>query len=195
VFGRRRLPAKLRPKLERSERVLAWARTAGEPEQAGVVVVTTLGLWLPGRSRLGWHHIHKATWSGARLTVVPATQVGEPVALDGLARPARHVGSYTVMADDVPVTVALADPGDLPHTVRQRVTRSVAYTAHHPLPPTPESGAQPRGGVRVVARRVAGVDGLAWHVRYDEGTDTNDPSVMAFTADLVAEAAAPARGD
>jgi hypothetical protein len=66
------------------------------------------------------------------------------------------------------------------------VTRSVAFTAHHPLP---------SGGVRVVARRVAGRDGLAWHVRYDDGTDVADPAVLAATAELVAEAAGPARAD
>ena len=177
MFGRRKPPAKLRPKLDRSERILAWARTAEDPAQ--IVVVTTLGLWLPGRPRLGWHEIHKATWSGARLTVVPAVAVGEPVALDRL-------GTYTVMIDDAPVTVHLEEPGEVPSAVRQRVTRSVAYTAHHPLP---------AGGVRVVARRVPGVDGLAWHVRYDEGTDTADPTVVAATAELVAEAAAPVRTD
>ncbi len=188
MFRRRNPPAKLRPKLERSERVLAWARTADDPAQvpggpsgrgSGVVVVTTLGLWLPGRPRLGWHQIHKATWSGTRLTVVPSVPVGEPVPQNGF-------GPYTVMADDVPIIVQLADPGDVPHSVRQRVTRSVAYTAHHPFA---------AGGVRVVARRVAGADGLAWHVRYDDGTDTGDPSVLAATAEFVAEAAAPTRTD
>src|SRR5262249_10630769 len=83
------------------------------------VVVTTLGLWLPDRPRLGWHQIHKATWSGARLTVVPAVPVG-----DG--------GTYTVMADDAPVTAHLADAGDVPAAVRARVTRSVAVTAGGP---------------------------------------------------------------
>lgn len=171
VFGRRKPPSKLRPKLERSERVLAWSRTADDPQQA--VVVTTLGLWLPGHGRLGWHQIHKATWSGSRLTVVPAVAVGDEP-------------TYTVMADDAPVTVQLADPGDVPHEVRQRVTRSVAFTAHHGLP---------GGGVRVVARRVAGRNGLVWHVRYDDGTDAADPLVAAATAGLVAEAAGPARSD
>jgi hypothetical protein len=188
VFGRRKLPAKLSPKLDRSERVLAWSRTADDPN--AVVVVTTLGLWLPGRPRLGWHQIHKATWSGARLTVVPAVAVGDPVPMDGqgTARPSRSEGalSFVVMADDASVTVHLADPGDVPTAVRQRVTRSVAYTVHHPLS---------TGGVRVVARRIPGMDGLAWHVRYDEGTDTTDPAVIATTAELVAEAATPVRTD
>jgi hypothetical protein len=66
------------------------------------------------------------------------------------------------------------------------VTRSVAFTAHHPVP---------GGGVRVVARRVAGADGLVWHVRYDDGTDLADPAVAAATAELVAEAAGPGRAD
>ena len=171
MFGRRRKPpANLRPALARNERVLAWARSADDPSTA--VVVTPLGLWLPGRTeRLGWHQIHKATWAGSRLSVVPARVVG-----DGAL--------YTVMADDALVAVNLSDPGDVPAMVRQRVTKSVAYTAHHPLP---------TGGLRVVARRVAGVNGVTWYVRYDDGTDPDDPDVQAFTAELVAEAAAPMR--
>lgn len=162
---KRKLPAAARPKLERDERVLAWAWAATD----GVVVVTTRGVWLPGRERLGWHEIHKAMWAGSRLTVTPSLRVADG---DG----------YTVMADDAPVVVGLTDPDDVPAEVRDRVTRSVGYTAHHPLPV---------GGVRVVARRVPGVDGLAWHVRYDDGTDAEDPEVVAVTAALVAEAAAP----
>jgi hypothetical protein len=174
VFRRRNPPRAQRPKLTDGERLLAWAPVTENPAQA--VVVTTLGLWLPGRDRLGWHQIHKATWSGARLTVIPSVPVGEPVPMDG-------AGSYAVMADGEPVTVALAEPGDVPADVRSRVTRSVAYTAHHPLP---------TGGVRIVARRVPGADGLVWHVRYDEGTPVDDPAVVGATSDLVAEAAAPA---
>jgi hypothetical protein len=160
--------------MERNERVLAWAPTADDASLA--VVVTSLGLWLPGRPRLGWHQIHKATWSGSRLTVVPSVPVGDGVGEDGSA--------YTVMADDAPVEVTLADPGNVPMSVRQRVTKSVAYTAHYPLPV---------GGVRVVARRVAGVDGVSWHVRYDDGTNITDPDVIAVTAEIVAEAAEPMR--
>lgn len=168
VFGRRRKPpARARPALERNERIIAWAPTSDEPTAA--VVVTTLGLWLPGRHRLGWHQIHKATWDPSKLTVIPSMAVSsEP--------------GYAVMADDAPVVVGLSDPDDVPRRVRERVTRSVAYTQHYPLP---------GGGVRVVARRVPGRDGVDWHVRYDEGTDTADPDVIAATAEIVAEAAAP----
>jgi len=136
--------------------------------------VTNRGVWLPGRpERLGWHEIHKAAWSEPSLTVVPAVQVG--------------VGEgYAVMADEPPVVVSLADPDDVPVQVRNRVTRSVAYTRHH---------AFPGGGARVVARRVSGMDGVAWHVRYDDGTDPSDPEVVEATADLVAAASAPTGSD
>ena len=43
----------------------------------------------------------------------------------------------------------------------------------------------------MVARRVPGVDGLTWHVRYDDGTDADRPRGGAATDELVAEAAAP----
>jgi len=37
-----------------------------------------------------------------------------------------------------------------------------------------------------LARRVPGVDGLRWTVRYDAGVDPSAPEVAAATADLVA---------
>jgi hypothetical protein len=154
----------VRGRLAKHERVLVWASCA----DTGEVIVTDLGLWLPQRpARLDWHRIHKATWSGARLTVIPSVQVGDG---DG----------YTVMADGAAIAVDLAQPGDVPAQVRRRVNASVAHTEHHPL-----SGS---GGVRVVARRVPRVDGLTWHVRYDDGTDPHDPVVITTTAALVAAA-------
>jgi hypothetical protein len=178
VFGirRRKVPADARPPLDRDERIVAWASTSDGPASgnASLVVVTNLGVWLPGRvDRLGWHQIHKATWSGSRLTVVPAVEVGKGE-------------GYAVMADGPELAVGLADPNDVPPQVRNRVTRSVAYTAHH---------AVPTGGARVVARRVPGVDGVSWNVRFDEGTDATAPGVAEATAQLVALAAAPRAAD
>jgi len=163
---RPKLPAERRPALDRDERVLAWAATSDD----GVVVATNRGLWLPGLSRLGWHEIHKATWSGRELSVTPAEVCEER---DG----------YAVVADQPTISHLLLEPGDLPHQVRARVTRSVAYTVHHPLAP---GGA----GVRVVARRVAGVDGLSWAVRYDPGVPPDAPAVVERTGELVAQARA-----
>lgn len=174
MFGflrRRRLPAAVRPRMDHDERVVAWASISDGDAGRTAVVVTNRGLWLPGRAeRLDWHQIHKATWSGSQLTVVPAVQVGTGE-------------GYAVMADDRATAVRLADPDNVPPQVRNRVNRSVAYTRHHEVP---------GGGVRVVARRVAGIDGVTWHVRFDEGTDADDPSVAVATAELVAAASASA---
>lgn len=197
MFGlrRRRLPSHRRPVLAPDERILAWAvvtapelrgsqahssprGVAAGPELRGsqahgdagddVVVATTFGLWLPDTpDRLGWHEIHKATWSGRQLTIVPAREVDRT---DG----------YAVMADLPPIVHQLLDPNDVPDQVRTRVSRSVAYTAHHQLPDG--------GGLRVVARRVSGVNGLRWTVRYDPGTDPAAPGVPEATAELVARA-------
>ncbi|WDZ84744.1 hypothetical protein [Micromonospora cathayae] len=168
LFNRRRkLPARHRPALAPSERVLAWA-AVGDADD-GAAVATNLGLWLPGRdARLGWHDILKAVWSGRELTVTPA-------------EPAAERDGYLVVADAPVETFLLLDPGDLPHQVRARVTRSVAYTTHHPVP---------GGAGRIAARRVAGVDGLTWTVRYDPGTPADDAEVVAETDRLVAEARA-----
>ncbi|QOC90819.1 hypothetical protein [Micromonospora craniellae] len=165
---RRKLPPTDRPPLERDERVLAWS-AAGNGEGDGVVVATNRGLWLPGRGhRIGWHDIVKAVWSGRELTVTPGEQVSER---DG----------YVVVADCPAERYLLLDPGELPHQIRTRVTKSVAYTQHHALP---------GGAGRIVGRRVSGIDGLTWMVRYDPGTPTDAPDVLAETDHLVAAARA-----
>jgi hypothetical protein len=150
------------------ERVVGWAPVP--PDSAAIA--TNRGLFLPGRARLGWHEIHKATWTGERLTVTPARLVE------------RH-GVYAVVADAPPVTVGLPEPGDLPQVVRTRVTRSVSFSSHQRVP---------GGGVLVVARRVPGVDGLTWTVRYDPDTDPDAAGVRDATAQLVTSFAAGAAG-
>ena len=159
---RPKLPPALRPDLEAEERILAWAAVS----DSAVLVATNRGLWLPERVRLGWHEIHKAAWSGRELRVTPAEVAQER---DG----------YAVLVDAPVVAYLLLDPGELPDQVRTRVTRSVAYTAHYPLPV---------GGVRVVGRRISGKDGLSWAVRYDSGTPVDLEQVQAVTDELVAAA-------
>jgi hypothetical protein len=164
LFRRRRLPADRKPKLDRDERIVAWAGATGDD----VVVATNLGLWLPGAAeRLGWHEIHKATWSGRQLALVAA-------------RPVADSGDYTVMEDLPALVVTLLDPDRVPEQVQARVIRSVAYTSHHALPEG--------GGVRVVARRVSGANGVRWTVRYDNGSDATAPGVPEATGELVAQA-------
>ena len=79
----------------------------------------------------------------------------------------------------------LLEPGDVPDQVRTRVTRSVAYTAHHPLP---------GGGVRVVGRRVSGADGLPGRSATTPARRRDAGPVVAATDELVGaarDAAAP----
>src|SRR4051794_18691420 len=159
--------------MERDERILAWASTgSGAPGTSGVdrgdgvLVATNRGLWLPDGRRLGWHDIHKAAWSGRELRITPAEV-------------AQDRAGYAVLVDAPAVSFLLLDPGELPDQVRTRVSRSVAYTTHHPMN---------AGGVRVVGRRVSGQNGLFWAVRYDAGTPVDLPAVIEFTDELVASA-------
>lgn len=157
LFSRDRPPASVLEALELGERVTSWALdTDGEP-----VVATTRGLWTDGR-RLSWHEINKAAWDAGNLVIIRGVEV-EP----------------GVVADDEPLRIRLPEPRDLPPEVRTRVTRSVAYTAHHALP---------GGGVRIVARRVPGVDGLTWVQRFDEGTDLTDPLVRDTANQMLEQA-------
>jgi hypothetical protein len=161
MFRRHRLPVEDRPPLAPDERVLAWADS-----DVGLLIATNLGLWLPP-GRLGWHEIHKAVWDGQVLTVTAAREVEER-------------SGYVVVEDLPPVPFTLASPGDLPRTVRTRVTNSVGPSTHHALPGS--------GGVRVAARRVPGRDGLRWTVRYDPGVDPYDPAVAEAAGQLVEQA-------
>jgi hypothetical protein len=163
-FLRRRpkLPASLRPALGPDERVVAWAPVGDEQ----ALVATNQGLWLPDGRRLGWHEIHKAAWSGRELRITPAEV-------------AEVRDAYAVLVDGPVIGFLLLEPGELPDQVRTRVTRSVAYTSHHPLTV---------GGVRVVGRRVTGRNGLSWAVRYDSGTPVQLDTVVELTGELVAAA-------
>jgi hypothetical protein len=167
---RRRLPAERRPPIEPEERIVAWAGATDDE----VVVVTNLGVWLPrATARLGWHEIHKATWSGRQLALVASREVG---AEEG----------YAIVADRPAIVHTLLDPDNVPMQVRVRVTRSIAYTQVHPLPDG--------GAARVVARRVPGIDGLSWTVRYEDGADPIDERVRASTEELVAYGKASVAG-
>jgi hypothetical protein len=164
IFKHERPPAEALAGLDPHERVTGWGTMVG----GDVLVATPQGLWLSrpdGRARLAWHEIHKATWAEGTLVIVPGTEV-EP----------------GVVADISPILVELEDPRDLPAEVRTRVTRSVAYSSHHQLGEA--------GGVQVVARRIAGEDGLTWVLRFDEGTDRADPAVREQASELLDQARA-----
>lgn len=155
---RERAPQEARRRLERDERVLSWATTTADE----TIVATQRGLLLPEPERLPWHEIDRAGWAEGVLTLTPA-RIADGV-IDEL--PDRRY--------------VLAVPRKLPQTVRVRVTRSVAFTEHVEL--------EPAGGVRIVARKVSGRDGVLWAVRYDAGTDRSDPFVRHQVEAYLAEA-------
>jgi len=164
LLARRRPPAEAVRPLDRYERVVSWALA----DSGAAVLATQLGLWLPGADgprRIPWQLVDKAVWRDGTLTVVAAEDTG-----DG------------VLAEQPPTSVRLAEPRDLPPTVRARVERSIGYSRHHRL--------EPAGGVRVVGRRVPGRDGLSWQLVFDPGTDEDDPLLRIQAERLVAQARA-----
>jgi hypothetical protein len=173
LFGigrRERPPAEVTALLDPDERVTSWAELA----TGGYVVGTPLGLWLPSPSpsdgdpaRTRWHLVVKATWDAPRLTLATATEGGE-------------LAGAVTLVEQPPRVLNLPAPGAVPKDVRDRVTRSVRYSAQHSLAPS--------GGVWVVARRVAGQNGLSWQVRFEPGTDADDPLLREQVDRLLAEA-------
>lgn len=156
---RQRPPAEATARLDRDERVLAWATTA-----AGTIVVAThLGLWLPGDDgprRIPWHEIDKASWREGVLAIVRAVEV-EP----------------GIVEDAAPVHWEIAEARGLPGAVHERVTRSVAVTEHHDLP-----GGH---GVRIAGRRVTAQDGLSWLARFDHASSRHDAAAHTRAAELL----------
>ncbi|MCU1689888.1 MAG: hypothetical protein JWN20_1816 [Jatrophihabitantaceae bacterium] len=138
------------------ERLLAWAIAA----DGSVLAAVPTGLWGPfapasGAELMPWWRISKVIWRDDVLTVT-AADVDEVLILDRPALPMR-----------------LAEPGAIPSIVRKRVEGSIRKTERVSLP---------TGEVRVVARTVAGKDGLTWLARLEPGSRDN----AELRADLVA---------
>ena len=137
----------------------------------GHLVATNLGLWTPaetGATRLPWHLISKASWSGGALTLVVAEETG-------------RAGAAVLLADVQRRRYSLSEPGRVPQVVQQRVTASIR-SAHH--------RALPGGGAWFVQRKVPRVAGVVLQVRVDPGTDA---VVVADIAAAVAEQLPDAR--
>jgi hypothetical protein len=151
LFRRRRETPPAIDGLEPDERVLSWADTA----DGSVVAATPRGLWWPGPRRIGWERIDKAIWRDGVLTVIEADVVED-----------------LLLVDRPPVSAQLAQPRDLPPTVRKRVEANIVRT---------ELLAVPGGAVRFVARRVPGVDGLTWWAHLEDRTP-DTPAVRSAIA-------------
>lgn len=168
---RERPPSDAIAQLDRDERVVSWARLAdgarpNDGADGSAVVATPRGLWLPsgpGYRRVGWELIDKAVWSDGVLRIVEAEVVDD-----------------LLLRDRPPLSLELAEPRDLPPTVRKRVETSVVRSEVLPV-----AG----GAARFVARRVPGRDGVSWWARLEAGTrDTaaTRASVRERLADLSA---------
>ena len=144
------------PEAVRSLRLDERRLAWGVTDQGTAVVATPTSL-LAGDVVLPWTSVAKASWDQPVLTVHEVAEVeGEG---------ATH--RFALVADD-----------RLAEVVRGQVTSSVAWSDVRRL--------QPRGKVRVVARRVPGQDALLWQTVWLEGADPNDPLLRAQAEELVA---------
>jgi hypothetical protein len=141
---RPRPPAEVVNRLEPEERVLAWASVDGGAGTA--VVATNRGLWWPeaeGPRRIGWEFVAKAVWRDSALTVTEA-QVDD-----------------VILIELAPKSVRIAEPQNLPPTVRKRVESSVVRS---------EVAFVEGGSALFVGRRVPGRDGVSWWARLEGNT-------------------------
>jgi hypothetical protein len=125
-------------------------------ESGEPLVATPVALHVGDRA-LAWTQIARAEFQPPLLTVQEVDEV------DG--RGARH-------------EIALAQDSGLAQIVRAQVSASVAWTDVRRL--------DPRGKVRLVARRQPGTDALLWQTVWLEGTDPQDPALRAQADSLVA---------
>ncbi|MGW6933083.1 hypothetical protein ACWGE0_23710 [Lentzea sp. NPDC054927] len=127
--------------LEPEETVIAFTAVEG-----GHLVVTSLGLWVPGPRRIGWHLISKVKWEGA-LRVVEAQEASTE--------------GPVVLLEDLPAQrFAVDDPGKVLRAISQRVEGSIRHRERVESP-----------GVWIVQRKIPGRDGVVWQARGDAGVD------------------------
>jgi hypothetical protein len=143
---------RLRPRVPDEVRALAPAeRHLGWAlAEDGTPLVATPTSLYAGELVLPWAQVAKVSW------VPPLLAVREVSPVEDAGTEHRFV---------------LADDERLAEVVRTQVTSSVAWSDVRRL--------QPAGKVRVVGRRVPGVDALHWQVVWLEGTDPADPALRA----------------
>jgi hypothetical protein len=116
----------------------------------GTPLVATPTSLYAGELALPWTSVAKVAWQPPLLTLREVAPVEETGPLHRFA---------------------LAEDHGLAEVVRAQVTSSVAWSDVRRL--------EPRGKVRVVGRRVPGVDALLWQVVWLDGTDPSDAALAA----------------
>jgi hypothetical protein len=149
----RAVPAALRARLERGERVLAHAPVASPAgEAAPVLAATTRALHLPDGRAVPWQDIDRASWSPDTFTFLE-----------------EGSGEHTVRLRSDPDAGGV-DYRRLAETVSERVTATILVNRFVPFP-----GADAATGFRLVARRPPGGTDVSWRVHLGEGVDQRDP--------------------
>jgi hypothetical protein len=143
---RRRLPRGIRRSLplNRGERILA----SGVTTDGAYVAATTHALHLD-LERYSYDKILKAVWNDEEAVL----EIWEPSLAEGRTE------------------IALAEPGHLPETVRERIQSTILASQHVAL----------RGGrgVLISARRPLDGSDVRWTMLFDNGVDSRDPGVRA----------------
>jgi hypothetical protein len=132
-------------------------RLAWAVTEDGTPLVATPTSLYAGELVLPWTTVAKVVWQPPVLTVREVADVED-------AGPAHRF--------------ALAQDEQLAEVVRAQVTTSVAWSDVRRL--------EPGGKVRLVGRRVPGVDALLWQLVWLDGTDPHDPALRAQADALVA---------
>ncbi|WDZ92454.1 hypothetical protein [Nocardiopsis sp. HUAS JQ3] len=149
----RGVPAALRARLERGERVLAHAPVASPAgEAAPLLAATTRALHLPDGRAVPWQDIDRASWSPDAFTFLE-----------------EGAGEHTVRLRSDPGADGV-DYRRLAETVSERVTATILVNRFVPFP-DPDSST----GFRLVARRAPGGAEVAWRIHLGEGVDQRDP--------------------
>ncbi|MFD5824807.1 hypothetical protein [Lentzea sp. NPDC060358] len=142
--------------LEKDETVIAHTAVQG-----GHLVVTSLGLWVPGPRCIGWHLVSKVKWEGA-LRVVEAVEASAE--------------GPVVLLEDLPAQrFAVDDPRRVLRAISQRVEGSIRHRERVESP-----------GVWILQRKIPGQDGVVWQARGDAGVDLESvrEAVAPFAARL-----------
>lgn len=121
------------------------------------MIATDRRLLAPGVAEpVAWHHVLRVAWADPELEIRFLAQDGSRQRL----------------------VLELAEPGDLPDHVRERVDSSTLAEQHVWL----RSGC----GARLVARRDLGSDATHWTVIFDDGVDAGDAALRELADRAVA---------